>query len=98
MSEYGLCGDWVNGTKEVTHITDGKLQDSGSGSQNVDDGINIVVEVGPSLINFVDEAPSWPVAFISLAPYDISRKWTLLTLDILYYPFFSPLFGKSSTE
>ena len=83
MSEYGLCGDWVNGTKEVTHITDGKLQDSGSGSQNVDDGINIVLEVGPSLVHFFDEASSWHVVFISLAPDDIFRLWTFLTSDII---------------
>ena len=54
MSEYGLYGDRVNGTKEFTYGTDGKIQYSGSGSQNFDNGINIEVEVGPSLIHFFD--------------------------------------------
>ena len=53
MSEYGLYGDRVNGTKEFTYGTDGKIQYSGSGSQNFDNGINIEVEVGPSLIHFL---------------------------------------------
>ena len=58
MSKYGLYCDLFNGTKEVIHGTDGKLQDSESGSQNVYDGINILLEVGLILIHFVDEAPS----------------------------------------